>query len=245
MEREITEKIRHLIEWTQHNFANRVLGKICHFDDIINNPKYMQHIMDSYDHILKDVRGNPYKPSSALATLATSECFSAAEFLTIAKMAKHASASELKEFCELREQHTGGGLRMIDYLCFPMMVKMTKHLSAPDKMNLIMTKPELLSDTIYMYPALKELMPTERTALLNRATPEQKQHLKNIIEKADSPLEIVHYTASDMSGGYLWLVCVEAQSRYKNIRQARQASPSKIAHQNQLQPQKPESRQNG
>lgn len=237
------ENMRRLVEWTQFNFSNRVLGKVCHFDDLRNNPKYEKHINENYDQIISELRENPYRPSPILATLATSECFSASEFLTIAKMSENASAKELKEFCELREQHAGGELRMIDYLCFPMIVKMTKHLPITDKINLIMTKPELLSDKIYINQSLKELMPTERFILMNRATPEQRGHLENELKKADKTSEIIHYNTTDIPNGYIWLVCVEAQNRYKNIKAGRSLNVQRVAHQNPAKPDNAEQRQ--
>lgn len=231
MRQEIKEKAKQLTAMSQHNFSNRVLSETCHFEDLAKNPNHWHFITDNYDGIMAELKKNPHKASPALATLATSGCFKSSEFLDIVKEANKASSAELKEFFELREQHAGGGLRMIDYLSFPLVVRMTKNIPSAERIDLIMTKPELLSDKIYMYPALMELTSDERTVLMEKATPEQKEHLENVIAKADNPLEIVHYTARDLSGGYLWLVCVEAQSRYGDIKKARQTIPQHIAQQ--------------
>lgn len=235
MSQEIKEQAKRLIAMSQHNFANRVLSETCHFEDLAANPNHWHFITDSYDNIMAELMKDPHKASPALATLATSGCFESSEFLDIVKEANKASSAELKEFFELREQHAGGGLRMIDYLSFPLVVRMTKNIPSAERIDLIMTKPELLSDKIYMYPALMELTSDERTVLMEKATPEQKEHLENVIAKADNPLEIVHYTAHDMSGGYIWLVCVEAQSRYKDIKMARRTIPQQVTQQKTVQ----------
>lgn len=223
---------KNLLHWAQFNFSNRIFAKICHFGESTKDSRYEKHIEKNYNKIIAELKNNPYKASPVLATLATSECFSATDFLTISKMSKDASASELKEFCELREQHPGSELRMIDYLCFPMIVKMTKYLPITDKINLIMTKPELLSDKIYMHQSLKELMPGERSTIMDQATPEQKEHLENELKKEDTTSEIVHYNTSDIPNGYIWLVCIEAQNRYKDIKAGREQAAQKISHKN-------------
>ena len=231
MEIDIKEKAKRLIAMSQHNFSNRVLSETCHFEDLAKNPDHWHYITDNYDSIMDELKKAPNRASSALATLATSGCFKSSEFYNMVEEAKKASPEELKEFLELREKHVGGGLRMIDYMSFPLIVRMTKNIPSAEKINLIMIKPELLSDKIYMYPALMELTSDERKTLMEKATQDQKKHLEDVIKRADNPMEIVHYTTSNMSGGYIWLVCVEAQSRYVDIKKARHTQPQKITQQ--------------
>ena len=156
MEIDIKEKAKRLIAMSQHNFSNRVLSETCHFEDLAKNPDHWHYITDNYDSIMDELKKAPNRASSALATLATSGCFKSSEFYNMVEEAKKASPEELKEFLELREKHVGGGLRMIDYMSFPLIVRMTKNIPSAEKINLIMTKPELLSDKTTTSPTRRE-----------------------------------------------------------------------------------------
>jgi hypothetical protein len=143
------EKIQHLNKMTQSNYANSVLFKLSGLEKIYHkemNPKKRKIIDIGYQMIMNDIRFVGLgKPSVALASFAFREELNEKDYFIFVDESSRGDVDEIKELLTLTvdqpERRT-----VIDYLTFPLLAAMTRHLTSDEKTDIFLLKPSLMLD---------------------------------------------------------------------------------------------------
>ena len=134
----------------------------------------------TYDIAMPELAINSEKPSKALTALAFNEAFRPKDYQRLVVASKKASSTELKEFLTQEVDHEPKE-KVINYLSFPMVAMMTRHLSPWNAADILLIEPNLIKGcpSDIRSKTLNELVSENTYMLLKRkASKELQENLK-------------------------------------------------------------------
>ena len=226
-----TEKVNQLKKLSDFNFTNRTMLMLTGAEDLLTQERYKEdryYIDLMYDIAEPELRANPEKPSKALTALAFNGAFRPEDYQKLIDTSKKASVSDLKEFLTQEVDHEPKE-KVINYLSFPMLAMMTKHLKPWESVDILLIEPNLIKDCFSntRSKTFKELMSENTYLLLQQKAPKELQeHLK--MDDAILTSWGVSFNAINKEGELvssdLDRRTVQAVARWGDVRKARTAT---------------------
>ena len=143
------EKIHRLEKLSRFNYANSVLFKLSRLSDLLNesiNPKKKDMIDVAYQMVTSEVRSvGLSKPLISLSTLAFREEPNSKDYFIFVKESEKGNVSEIKELLTLPVDQPERR-SVVDYLTFPLLAAMTRHLTTEEKTEIFLLRPSLILD---------------------------------------------------------------------------------------------------
>ena len=228
------EKVAQLEKLSDSNFTNRTMLMLTGVEDLLTQEKYKDdryYIDLIYDIAMPELVANPEKPSKALTAIAFNGAFRPEDYQKLIDASKKASASELKEFLTQEVDHEPKE-KVVNYLSFPMLAIMTKHLKPWESTDILLIEPNLIKECPpdIRSKTFKELMPENTYLLLQKKAPKELQEDLKIGDVIPIGWGISftgnRTTDQGMIVGSMDIRVIEAMAHWADVRDAR-----KKAHQ--------------
>ena len=174
-----TEKVNQLKKLSDFNFTNRTMLMLAGAEDFLTQERYKYdrfYIDLMYDLAMPELAKDPTKPSKALTAVAFNGAFRLEDYQRLIDAGKKASADELKEFLTQKVDHEPKE-KVVNYLSFPMLAMMTKHLKPWEASDVLLIEPNLIKKCLpdIRSKTFKELISKNTYLLLQRKAPRELQ----------------------------------------------------------------------
>ena len=182
-------KLSELKKLSSPNFTNRTMLMLTGAEDFLIQEKYKNnrfYIDLIYDIAMPDLSKDITKPSKALTALAFNGAFRPEDYQKLVDASERASATELKEFLT-QEVDYEPKEKVVNYLSFPMLAMMTRHLKPWEAVDILLIEPNLIKNCLpdIRSTTFKKLIPENTYLLLQRKAPEE---LKNDLKMGNKIL---------------------------------------------------------
>ena len=220
-----TEKVEKLKQLSESNFTNRTMFMLAGAEDFLTQERYKNdryYIDMIYDLAAPELMANPEKPSKALTALAFNGAFRPEDYQNLIDAGKQASASELKEFLTQKVDHAPKE-KVVNYLSFPMLAMMTKHLAPQEAVDILLIEPDMIKKSLpnIRLRTLLCLVPNDTYSLLKSKAPAEIQADLRTDDKVPAIGKIHGIIMTKLDARI-----IEAAAHWVDVRYAR-----KIAHQ--------------
>jgi len=209
------------------NFTNRMMFMLAGIEDLATLPEHKadRHYIDLAElMIMPELIDRPNEPSLALAAMAFNGSFRPQDYEQIVLASRGASKDDLRTFLSCPIDFTPRG-QVADYLTFPMVVLMTKHLPDADAVDILLENDRLIKKCLPKIRAktLVELMnPHAATLLQKRADEPLRQALYETAQiPASWTVSISGMTTDGLFNCMLDLRTVQAAAHWSDVKKAR------------------------
>ena len=223
------EKVAKLKELSDQNFTNRTMLMLAGAEDFLTQERYKDdryYIDMIYDLAIPELEKEPTKPSKSLAAMAFNGAFRPEDYQKLIDASKGASAGELKEFLIQEVDHEPKE-KVLNYLSFPMLAMMTKHLKPWEAADILLLEPNLIKKTLsdIRSATFKKLMSENTYLLLKRKAPKELQEDLKIGDRIPLGWSI-SFTGkasgdNGMTVGSMDTRVIEAMAHWADVRDAR------------------------